>query len=590
MRKYREHNQYTKSRSNQIFDSLIIFGLTLLLDLILFGALGKSGAFVKNFLLGAFGFSIYGFGIAMLLISILMFFGVKRKVSARVVFVYLGILLSVIFMCHLATTKNFASLKYVDYLMYCYNSGISACGIVGAVILYPLAKLYIFSMVIFGLVIAGLVALAIVMQLNHEIVAHSFKREKKAKNRLDNVIKCDDEVGVLDVPRAPQHQQQQRVAQQKTLYNATTTGQALPNDFGKVKSSKSPIYQPIDNMNTLVEDENVLEPTRESVLIDPQEIDNDIKNKKDLSVDPLQKRKAALDELYGNNGGKPDINEYFVSPSIKGNRFSKNAEKAEKKVKKDGKSVEIDPKYRNYSSYYRKQEIERKMRGEFFVENDINGNAQYDNLSGGGNDKNNTFDGDNGIVDNKFYDDIEMALNKHLQDNKGSLNDICGTENNSQDKSIPSYNSTSQQVGKISDVDNNVEDLTTRTQNESMLDHIKKMNKQKEQEEFNKLFEKPKSVTFDGKDQNNTNSATDKYIEQAFGITKKTTVKRRMQAYIPPDVSCLRDYDEFSKDSTDIQEKVRILEEKMSDCNIDITVRNIVKGPRFFRIEFSTTT
>lgn len=568
MRRYREENRHTKSRSNQIFNSLIIFGLTLLLDLILFGALGKSGNVVKNFLLGTFGFVIYGFGIAMILMSILMFFGVRRKASAKIIFIYLGILLAVVFMCHLATTKGFASLKYVDYLMYCYNSATSACGIIGAVILYPLAKLYVFSMVILGLAIAGLVALAIVMQLNHEIIVHAFKREKKAKNQLDNVIKQDSEVGSIAMP----HETKQQVIERKSLYNCTPTGQVLPNDFGKVKAGKPPVYQPIDNMNTLVEDENVIDISK--TLIDPKEIEDDIK----------RKQREAIDDIYGLNGGKPDVSEYFVLPNIKGSRFSKNAT-PDKKADANKDIAEIDQKYKKYSNNYRKAEIEKTL------------NRQYEESHKSEQVDDNNIDYSENKIDknsdiNNFCDDIEMVMNQHLKENRGSLNDIFGDErdNNVNKMNSNSFENVGNASGMVESANDNVEDLTIKNQNESMLDHIKKMNKKKAQDEFDNLFENPKTVNFDSNKSPNK-SEFDKYKEQAFGVgDKKPPLKKRTQAYIPPDVSCLKDYNEFVKDSTDIQEKVRVLEEKMSDCGIDISIENVVRGPRFSRIEFSTTT
>lgn len=540
MRKNRERqdNHYAKSRTNQILDALIIFGIMLLVNLIVFGAFGKSGEVIKGFFLGAFGFSFYAFALSMLLVSILMFFGFKRKLSAKFVSIYIAIVLCVIMMCHLATTHEYSSLKYTDYLMYCYKSHNTAGGIIMALFLYPIAKLYVFGMVLLGLAIAGLIALAIVLQLNHDITIHTYKREKKIKNKFDNVIKEEYEVGRLD-PNP-----HKEVQQTKKLYNGTVTGQPLPNDFGKAKGGNGlDGYKPIDNINKLVEEDIRTDNDIESheIIIDPVEIDNEVD----------RKRKEALEYLYGTDNDKPDPNDYFVSPTKRGSRFS-NKEKKVKPVQNNiDENIEIDPKYRAYSNNYRRLEIERRKRE---LEK---GEQQFEQE-----------DVENNIVNDTFYDDIELALNKHIKENNSSLNDI--------------FNEEPKQI----------EDRTITQQSESTLDFINKMNKQKEQDEFEKLFENPKTVDFDNKV--DEVSSFESYKAQAFGIEKpkpKPAAKpKRRKAYFPPDADCLKDYNERVNDTTDMNSKIAILQSKMANCGIDIEVINIVRGPRFSRIEFTTNT
>lgn len=641
MRKDRDSRQHSRSRTNQIFDALIILGITVLLDLLLFGALGKAGNVVKDFLIGIFGFSIYGFGVAMLIVSTLMLLGMRRKLQTKIVLIYVAILICVVCMCHLATSQSYASLKYSAYLDYCFKSSGAtgnyigtAGGAAAGVFLYPLAKLYIFSMVMFGLVIAGLIALAIVLQLNRDLSAYSFKREKKVKNRLDNVIMEDSEVGYIETADTREMRatnSARELEPQKKLYNGTATGHTLSNDFGK-KANKPMEYTPIDNMHKLTNDEEIYENSPSEVILNPKEIEDEVE----------RTQRIALEYLYGKDGDKPNANDYFVSPEIKGSRFSKSAEKKDKNKANDGKIYEIDPKYRAYSSNYRREEIERKRKSLF-------GNNDIEETSG--NNEENS-------VSDSFCDDIETTLNRHLQENKLNLKDVFDESDDknrasrnsdasaysndlNENKNSSTYeknrtNSEPSDINKSKFVDDGeVEDLTEKRQSPSILDHIKKLNKQKEQAEFDNLFETPKSVNYDqnggrrgtngdnkGTNYNNNNgtnsdnngvnfndrksgnytdnkgtsqqgdspkSEFDSYKSQAFGIDK-TPPKRRMTSYIPPSIDCLKDYNEYVEDTIDIEEKARILESKMADCGIEIKTENIVRGPRFSRIEFSTTT
>ena len=163
-----------ESQLDRIFKGLIFIGIFGLLDLIILRINGNSifgyaGNAVRGILVGALGYAIYGYCFAGTVMGIFITLGMKPKVSLKIILNYLLILFVVICIAHLVTFKDYSTLSFNDYIMQAFNGQDSLGGAAFSWFLYPLAQLYVFSLVILSLILLGLIALAVINQLDFDI-------------------------------------------------------------------------------------------------------------------------------------------------------------------------------------------------------------------------------------------------------------------------------------------------------------------------------------------------------------------------------------------------------------------------------------
>lgn len=599
----KDKNKNMNTRSNQIYNSLMVIGVLLLLNLVLFGAFGKSGEVVKKFLLGSFGFSIYAVGIAGLLAGLLMLFGAKSKVSGKIVFTYILVLILLNVMFHLATTRAYSSLSYADYCKYCYTSALSAGGVVSAWVLYPLVKIYPFAMVIIALVIVGLIAILIVGQANSELEFKFFQKGNKNKNKIRKNSGGDPMLAIEEDD------------EQKILYNGTINGKPLPVNFGKAKGANG-LYTPIDKLDELCDKAPEVEEENYEFLVQPSDVDKELSKKRKEALDILYAKDDSYFSMASGEGMQIDVSKTVSELNINNNRNSaiknnkvNNQENTEKSDGTAEGNKFDDPKYYHYFNDHRRKGVVRPTE------------EPSENISS------------ENIIDDSYIDDMELAFNKQLQNNSLSIDDLLSDDNiqddnlNSKDNNYSNCTSQSNNTAynnlgnsdksfnnnsidnasnksAIDDFENDdyVEDMTISSSqsHESFLDRLNEIARNNKEKAVKDLFSKTNSDDSNGnisKVNNNSNvnnsannnngmGVYDSHINQAFGVTPPK--KKKRTKYITPDINCLKDYEENVVDSTNIDEKIEILERKMKENGIDITVVNIVRGPRFWRIEFST--
>lgn len=148
----------------------LIEGITLVLAgavilLVLLGVFGNSGRVVSNFLLGVFGYAIFGYAIALLIAGILLLLRFKLNKRPAVIIGAVLVFISFISIFHALAAQGANIAGYGSYIKLCYVGHNTAAGALGAIFLYPIIKLsYIFTIVLFSLVAVGGVTLAVLTE------------------------------------------------------------------------------------------------------------------------------------------------------------------------------------------------------------------------------------------------------------------------------------------------------------------------------------------------------------------------------------------------------------------------------------------
>lgn len=568
-----------QSRSNRIFNGLMISGLSLLLFCILVGVFGRAGAYVRDFFVGVFGYAVYGYTLAALAWGLLLIFGKSPKADfgAKICYILIGAL--VIMLCHVSLTKHMSVTGYSSYISTCFKSADTPAGWLGALVAYPMCKAYVFAMIILSLFLAGLVAMAIVLNINSELIFPS--RTDRVKVFSKQSKKAEQQSFGVDTVQP---------TKKRELSNCTVEGKPLSDNIGRGHwgGNKPLEYEPLEKID-LNDEESGDTFDEDGTIINPQEVKN--------SVDA--ERQAILDFWY-NDGEIPNISHYrgtmTVDPSIR--YGAKNNSTPKQFVQDDTpKAVEeeqaqqpqqLDERYKTYLSEYRKQQILKNM-----------GLSNPDEQP----------QKDESDEQSDFMQEIENALNQGLQEyNNQSIEDDAkqdsrdtATENigdgftsfvspsKSQDDEPKPY-----QENKQDDVSTQDEEKRARAER---LKQLKERQAQRQREAEQKaqnndtkeVEETP--VNFPYQSLKPDFGAMKKDNQTAQNETKEEPKPKRrvIVPYNPPSLDCLRDYQEdVDVDSDYLEKKAEILTRKLADFGVEITVTDIVKGPTFSRIEFET--
>lgn len=573
----KKERKSNSTRSNQIFNGLIIIGLFGLLFTILVGLFGKAGGYVKDFFVGVFGFSIYGITLAMIFIGILMLVGwssKNTKIGKKLC--YVVILALVIAMSHLALTRNINSLGYGKYLSECFNGSGTPAGWLGGLLLYPLGKLYVFSMVIMGLLLAGFVVLAIVMNINYEIVFPSRAKKVKFFDKKQNAGRG--------------HAQQNENFEEepvREMYNGTVSGKKLSDNFSKTYSNKPLEYTPLENLELGEEEEQPYFEEEKPLLVNPQEVDEQTYYKRQSALDFLYSQD---DDGYRRRTGEVDVSRTMnqirgVTPNtLNIPPMQEPAQPEQNNVVETPNNFDLDDKFKSYSTNYRSKQMLENM-GIVSEEPTFSNQEQND-----------------------FMKEIENALNN-------SIGNISTSETQPIIDEQPSHVEST-----VSPVTSN-EQPTEEEKNEqdqAKLDRAERLrilkekqqarNAQKQAElnqntvdQGNEVVETPYNMAYKSLDprQNPITPTTPASSTQpARPVTSVSPVvssksmeapkpPRKITPYIPPSIDCLADYEEnIQVDNDYLQGLADILKDKMVDYGVNIDIVGIVKGPTFSRIEF----
>ncbi|MGN0771784.1 MAG: DNA translocase FtsK [Christensenellales bacterium] len=554
-----------QNRSNRIFNGLMITGLSLLLFCILVGVFGKAGGYVRNFFVGVFGYAVYGYTLAALLSGILMIFGRRATAKPGATLCYILTLVIIVMICHVSLTKHLATAGYSAYIKACYDTADTPAGWLGALVAYPMCKAYVFAMIILSLLLAGLIAMAIVVNVNSEIVFPSTGRVKVFGKKKDNATQTPD---AQDAP-----------VKKRELYNGTVSGKNLSNNIGKgyLSSNKPLEYEPLESMDFNDEESGDIM-DENGTLINPQEVKNSVE---------LQ-RQAVLDFWY-NDGAIPQTPQYRgdktvdVSKSKFGLRSNASQPKAEQTQESSSEPAQLDERYKSYSNNYRMQQMMKNMG--------IDGGEQESNS-----------------VNNDFMQEIENALNQGLQEYGQSsvAQDDAWNNDESDDSQIQSkQEEVNVEPLQSADAEAQAKEAEKQARAERLRQLREKQaqrqraNQQAEEEKRNEqqakeVEETPvnfpyQSLRPDFSAMRSQNQASVQNNQPAKEEPAKEPKPRVILPYNPPSLDCLKDYQEdVAVDSDYLETLSGILTSKMADFGVDIHVCGIVKGPTFSRIEFET--
>ena len=147
----------TKGKYDHYIEGGILLGIGIVFMLILVGVFGSVGGYISNFLIGVFGYSVYAFTVAMILVGGLRCLNVKSpKAKLLRILGIIGFVLMIISLLHIISSYQYVGSGYGDYLMKCYDKHDTAGGIVTALLIFPLLSINYY----FAIVVVSLLAIA----------------------------------------------------------------------------------------------------------------------------------------------------------------------------------------------------------------------------------------------------------------------------------------------------------------------------------------------------------------------------------------------------------------------------------------------
>ncbi len=196
MAKTQEENTRPIKKSGRRINGVVIALIFFVFDLILFGAFGRAGQAVTDFLTGIFGYAIYGYSLAMTLLGALFIFDVKPKQSKKIIMIYALIIVTTITFAHILGSHTYALDGWGNYISQSYKGADTAGGAIASIFLYLFATKYIYTLwlVANGIFTVGLIVIAILLQVNVDINVN-FRRNKKVTGVANS------NVNVYDVDR-----------------------------------------------------------------------------------------------------------------------------------------------------------------------------------------------------------------------------------------------------------------------------------------------------------------------------------------------------------------------------------------------------
>lgn len=556
--KTEEEKARAKRRSNQVYNGLMIIGLMTLLALILLGVFGHAGSIVTNFFVGVFGYAVYGYCFGLLATGILTLLGFRPRVSLKIVLYYCIALMLVLAMCHMHSARPIADLSYGEYLKACYTTHSTATGVIGGVLFYPLTKAYTLCMIFAALLLLGVIAAAVIAQMNHELNFRMFGTgRKRSKKQSEQPM-----------------QQEEEQEPDRTLYNGTMDGRLLRDSIGHsvLNGSRPTEYEPLES--TMVQPQPTPIAKTEDVrpksdyLVNPEEVDRTAE----------EARQAAIDFLYHSDAPTRPIRsqgmQVDVSRSVEHLRgasdMPRSANPTQKRIEKPqddtpSQTPELEDKYKWYSNHYRMEQLRAQSQ------------ASRDQVQ-------------EPIVsdDDAFVADVERSLNASLFGTSESNSFTSQSSQKEEDEVQDCTASNPEPLESFEAILNrNEEEKKARELEEKKARMREELARRRAAMQERQAAAASAAATPAPADKPQAVPVTPSVIAPPVGAKPK----KKLAPYVPPDLSCLRDYKEDVSDaSSDINEKIRIFEQKMRDINIDVNVVNVVHGPTFTRIEFETTT
>lgn len=182
----------TKGKYDHFIEGCIILGVGTVLMLILTGVFGSVGGMITDVFVGVFGYAIYAFVVAFILIGVLRFVNVGTgKIKPMKVLGVFGFATMIICLLHIISSAQYLGDGYGDYVTKCYVENNTAGGVLAAIFTYPLMIINYY----FAIITVSLLAIAssgVIIFYGREDGAVSSK-PKTTVNREDEDIDYIDE-------------------------------------------------------------------------------------------------------------------------------------------------------------------------------------------------------------------------------------------------------------------------------------------------------------------------------------------------------------------------------------------------------------
>lgn len=563
-----DRDKRREAPAGTLFSALVYLGIFTLFALIVFGVFGMSGEWVTKYIfLGVFGFATYGYVIAGLTTGVLKLFKVRRKVSVGMIALYVLTLALIVLMCHLATSRQYVSQGWGEYIKQCYLNANTAGGLLFSLLAYPLMfnnVMYIFSMVVLGLVVGGLAALILVCMLNLDNVVAWRKRSKLGKIAGDDPYYGSVKRGVPDIDA--DEGRLRNIGQD--MYNGTREGKPLEKNFRSSFFNRPTSVKSLDKIAE--EEQEVLD--RDEVI--PPHVEDTVDMYKQLN------RQTAGEILYG----KRDDDEVIPPPETKANIPPINLDR------------DTASKLLYNDEYY------RTLLGNTGKEEEDKNEEEVQLLPPENKDKEPDIDlYFNGTRKQQLDDNVRRIREEfEASGNSGEADDFLDSAVNSWNSDIvkPSYDKKEDVEDKSDHSPRVFEDFSDIFGSKN----VKKADESTADKETDK--QPPKNTAFDVKPSVTprpvpefkpapapapapapSDSQSKDSDEGKFNNIPVFVPYRSRKGYVPPKLELLSDYNESVSDNTDFAAMTAELERTLEDFRVPAKVVNIVKGPAFSRFE-----
>lgn len=630
MAKTHQENSVPAKKSSRRVNGVVITLIFFVLDLILFGALGKSGKAVSDFFVGLFGYAVYGYSLALTVLGVLMALNLKSNQTGKIILIYALIVVTTITFAHILSSRGYAQ-SWGKYISQSYKNADTAGGALASIFLYLFATkhIYVLALVTNGILTVGLIAIAVLLQVDIDVTAGG-KRFQKVKGAASSNVSVYD---VNENVYAP------------SLNNQTVKGKNLGDKlFRRGARNRLGDYQPIDSVNITGESQNVgnyvggydridfaeeyysapdnspaqVQQEDTPLILNTQEVRDEIKRgeyifaSRDVGqIDNSARIGQAQNEMFG------------IDASQRLNVIDEGAQNVKKR-----------------RSPYERFQSDSRSASDFF---EVGRTPSYYSQMQNSTSQQNVNDEPSEAIQNdrptqqlSFGERLNRILSSDAQNNLESFefpdaDGLGGSQNQivSQNEDAEQSETQEQSAGDVlrpqdigssdSQVEQDasarvVEDRTESITEESMDEFIARTNREKQLRESSPVVNydvkkdivaKKEVISGDGYLKKTygkpvaPSSAPQKEIKaniingKANGKSENAVEKAEEKAqkpirtpYIAPSLDNLKDYVPDVDENEDYMERARIIERTYANFGIEVHVKNIVSGPSVTRYEF----
>ena len=642
-----ENNQSAKKKSSRRVNGIVITLIFFALDLILLGVFGESGRAVTDFLVGIFGYAIYGYSFALTILGVFYILNLKAKQNFKIILVYSLIVVTTITFAHVIGSHGYALGSWGNYISSSYNNADTAGGALASIFLYLFATkhIYILTLVANGIITVGLIVIAILLQVdvNINILSRKPKRVRGVSHSNLNVYNVENDDNY------------------PSLNNQTIKGKNLGEKlFRRGQKNRLDDYQPIDSVNissdrpaeinhfnigmdmgeyapnpSYVQTGDQMQ-TEPQLILDTQEIRNEVARNEYIYA---SEDVAEVENITAINSVQRDYLGIDGTQRLNVIDEGANAPLVSDDNQSEQQPSQMSQKDRTQSIYERFQSNARASRDildnghipSYYSQMRQTDNQQGDNAQ---EDINEQVENDSEAL--SFTQRLDRILSSseeqtdlsNFQFPMGSEKQVEDSIDNTNQSVVETNTQISQEESQVESVKENkvqevkkvVEDKTETRREESMDEYIARMNREKEASEpspvknyhatedvkvdkpvenndgyFQTTYDKPKPIVAKSTAQPpqekkqsspNIDNGQNKKQTEPSGEEQKESKPRVITPYIPPSIDNLNDYVPDVDDTEDFMERTRIIERTYANFGIEVHVKNIVSGPSVTRYEF----